>query len=89
MYAGVRKRNLINKPENDRTLLFVNGEVGRVASIQDENHCFVCYHTGETAARTPNKNMDIISKEEAISLIENYSVDDLGGERFKNLDKIS
>ena len=51
-------------------------EIGRIASLREDG-AFVCYHDGETAAKTPYDHMH--------KLINAYAINDtsLGGERFK------
>lgn len=59
-------------------IIYVNGEqyeIGRVTSVTPTG-CFVCYHSGETAAKTP---FDCIHK-----LTNSYTIQatSLGGDRF-------
>lgn len=59
-------------------IIYVNGEqyeIGRVVSVTPTG-CFVCYHSGETAAKTP---FDCMHK-----LINSYTIQatSLGGDRF-------
>ena len=59
-------------------IIYHNGEkyeLGRVASLRDDG-AFVCYHGGETAAKTPYDHMH--------KLINAYVLKDtlLGGGRF-------
>lgn len=59
-------------------IVYVNGdkfELGRITSIQD-NGAFVCYHEGETAAKTPFDHMH--------KLVNAYAIKHttLGGGRF-------
>jgi hypothetical protein len=45
----------MQKFENGEYIIYVNGdryELGRIKRIMD-NGAFVCYHEGETAAKTP------------------------------------
>jgi len=59
-------------------IVYVNGdkcELGRIASLRNDG-AFVCYHEGETAAKTPYDHMH--------KLINAYSIKNttLGGCRF-------
>lgn len=59
-------------------IVYVNGEqyeIGRVVSVTPTG-CFVCYHSGETAAKTP---FDCMHK-----LTNSYTIQatSLGGDRF-------
>lgn len=51
-------------------------ELGRIASLREDG-AFVCYHDGETAAKTPYDHMH--------KLINAYTIKDtsIGGGRFK------
>lgn len=60
-------------------IVYVNGdryEIGRIASLR-ENGAFVCYHEGETAAKTP---YDCMHK-----LVNGFVITEttLGGGRFE------
>lgn len=60
-------------------VIYVNGdryEIGRIKSLREDG-AFICYHEGETAAKTP---YDCIHK-----LINAYTIKEttLGGEVFK------
>lgn len=68
----------MNKFEIGEYIIYVNGdryELGRIASLRADG-AFVCYHEGETAAKTP---YDIMHK-----LINGYTISKttLGGGRF-------
>lgn len=60
-------------------IIYRNGEkyeLGRIASLTEDG-AFVCYHNGETAAKTSYEDMH--------KLINAYTITDtsIGGERFK------
>ena len=60
-------------------IVYVNGdkfELGRITSLREDG-AFVCYHEGETAAKTPYDHMH--------KLINAYTIKDtsLGGGRFR------
>lgn len=70
----------MNEFQPGEYIIYVNGdryELGRIVSVQD-NGCFVCYHSGETASKTP---FDCMHK-----LQNAYTINDtsLGGSRFSN-----
>lgn len=59
-------------------IIYVNGdryELGRIASLKDDG-AFVCYHLGETAAKTP---YDLMHKLTNSYVIEKTNI---GGDRF-------
>ena len=63
-------------------IIYVNGnkyELGRIASLKEDG-AFVCYHEGETAAKTPYHTMH--------KLINRYCISKttLGGGRFNEVD---
>ena len=63
-------------------IIYRNGEkyeLGRIASLRDDG-AFVCYHEGETAAKTPYDHMH--------KLMNAYTIKgtSLGGDRFAGLD---
>lgn len=65
-------------------IIYRNGEkyeLGRIASLREDG-AFVCYHEGETAAKTPYDNMH--------KLINAYTVKatSLGGSRFQKGGKV-
>ena len=69
----------LNEFEIGEYIIYQNGEkyeLGRIASLCD-NGAFVCYHEGETAAKTPYDHMH--------KLINRYVLKDtsLGGGRFE------
>lgn len=60
-------------------VIYVNGdryEIGKIKSLREDG-AFVCYHEGETAAKTPYDHMH--------KLINGYCIKEstLGGEVFK------
>lgn len=63
-------------------IIYVNGdryELGRITSLRADG-AFVCYHEGETAAKTPYHTMH--------KLINRYCISKttLGGDRFNEVD---
>lgn len=63
-------------------VIYRNGEkyeLGRIGSLMEDG-AFVCYHDGETAAKTPYDHMH--------KLINAYTIKDtsLGGDRFRKDD---
>lgn len=59
-------------------IVYVNGdkfELGRITSIRDDG-AFVCYHEGETAAKTPFDCMHKLMNQHVINITS------LGGNRF-------
>lgn len=70
---------MMDKWDVGEYIIYRNGEkyeLGRIASLKEDG-AFVCYHDGETAAKTPYDHMH--------KLINAYVIKDtsLGGERFK------
>lgn len=68
----------MNKFEVGEYIIYVNGdyyELGRITSLAPDG-AFVCYHEGETAAKTPYDTMH--------KLINGYTISKttLGGGRF-------
>ena len=84
-YAEAEK--MVNKMMNNEMqeryevgeyIIYQNGEkykIGRIASLREDG-AFVCYHEGETAAKTPYDRMH--------KLINAYTINDttIGGDRF-------
>jgi len=71
----IRKGQIMNDYKVGEYIIYVNGdryEIGRIKSLKEDG-AFICYHEGETAAKTP---YDCIHK-----LINNYVIKDtsLGG----------
>ena len=65
-------------------IIYVNGdryEIGRIVRVMKDG-AFVCYHCGETAAKTPFDTMH--------HLVNSYCIKEteLGGGRFNGLQKI-
>lgn len=61
-------------------IVYCNGpkyEIGRIANLHDDG-AFVCYHEGETAAKTP---YDLMHK-----IVNGFAIKEtsLGGGRFNN-----
>ena len=72
----------MNEFEIGEYIIYVNGtkyELGRITSLRDDG-AFVCYHEGETAAKTP---YDLIHK-----IINGFTIKDttIGGSTFKEED---
>lgn len=64
-------------------IIYVNGdtyELGRITSLRTDG-AFVCYHEGETAAKTPYRDMH--------KLINRYCISKttLGGDRFDKVER--
>ena len=67
--------------EKGTSIVYVNGdryEIGRVVSTHPDG-AFVCYHEGETAAKTPYDCMHRLENQ--------YVMTSLGGDRFANMPK--
>ena len=63
-------------------IIYVNGdkyELGRITSLRDDG-AFVCYHEGETAAKTPYHTMHKLINRACISKTT------LGGGRFDEVE---
>lgn len=68
----------MNEFEIGEYIIYVNGdkyELGRITSLRDDG-AFVCYHEGETAAKTPYRTMHKLINRHCISKTT------LGGDRF-------
>lgn len=70
---------MMDKWDVGEYIIYRNGEkyeLGRIASLREDG-AFVCYHDGETAAKTPYDHMH--------KLINAYTIKDtsIGGGRFK------
>lgn len=68
----------MNKFEVGEYIIYVNGdryELGRITNLRQDG-AFVCYHEGETAAKTPYETIH--------KLINGYTISKttLGGRRF-------
>ena len=59
-------------------------EIGIVKSVPDDGHCFVNYHTGDTAARTSNDILFKIANAYAFHIVR---LDPDGNEREIKLDE--
>lgn len=67
--------------EKGTYIVYVNGdryEIGRVVSTRPDG-AFVCYHEGETAAKTPYECMHRLENQ--------YVMTSLGGDRFADVEK--
>ena len=69
----------MNNFKEGECIIYVNGdkyELGRIVSLRDDG-AFVCYHEGETAAKTPYHCMH--------KLVNAYAIKEttLGGGRFE------
>lgn len=65
--------------EKGTYIVYVNGdryEIGRVVSTHPDG-AFVCYHEGETAAKTPYEYMHRLENQ--------YVMTSLGGDRFADV----
>lgn len=65
--------------EKGTYIVYVNGdryEIGRVVSTHADG-AFVCYHEGETAAKTPYECMHRLENQ--------YVITSLGGDRFADI----
>lgn len=75
---------MIDKFQPGEYIIYVNGEIYRIGRIVKvmEDAAFVCYHCGETAAKTPFDKMH--------HLVNSYYIKEteLGGGRFDGLQKI-
>ena len=70
---------MMDKWDVGEYIIYLNNEkyeLGRIVSLREDG-AFVCYHDGETAAKTPYDHMH--------KLINAYTIKDtsIGGERFK------
>ncbi len=75
---------MIGKFEPGEYIIYVNGEIyeiGRIVKVMKDG-AFVCYHDGETAAKTPFDKMH--------HLQNSYCIDHtmLGGDRFNGLQEV-
>lgn len=76
---GMKKMDTTPMFNPNDYIVYVNGdiyEIGRIVSTHEDG-AFVCYHEGETAAKTPYECMH--------RLTNGYVITSLGGNRFADI----
>lgn len=79
MVNRMRNNEMPERYEVGEYIIYQNGEkyeIGRITKLQDDG-AFVCYHEGETAAKTPYECMHKLENQYVMTL--------LGGDRFADV----